>query len=464
MSAPSETKIAPLVVDLPLAEVFHSASVLLQGLKKSSHASSSKQYQELLQKTFDMFSSVQERVQGAGVFSSNEELEDVTTASLKYLAVPFYLADMLYLFTGMEGRMQRLQKAKVCMCICMWDKTMRHLCIYIYIYTCLSTEIQRYLDGFLKLCVQFEFVHAEDKAAVELAAAGKAGRVDRSEKIARYKREKALDEKLDYMLKKRAEQKKAENVLDDDNEEEDEVQREFYTVVAKSCVPKAIQHIALSVKEVQMLEMMANRPPPPSNNNNSSSSSSSGGDAKSSSATRKPTIFKITDASQLENLPEHLGRHITLKAVPVAIDGVKNVTSVQNLISHQVNARENLFKQSNPYTMTPEQWAEREIKNGNLPGPKAAPRPTRESRGYVLGSDHRDFEGVKADIEDNGEDDGSEAQLRGEPHNSGENVEEEHDNATYKAREWADWADDNEKGAGARSHTHSIYNINKQSL
>jgi hypothetical protein len=147
MSAPSETKIAPLVVDLPLAEVFHSASVLLQGLKKSSHASSSKQYQELLQKTFDMFSSVQERVQGAGVFSSNEELEDVTTASLKYLAVPFYLADMLYLFTGMEGRMQRLQKAKVCMCICMWDKTMRHLCIYIYIY--IHAYLLKYRDTWM---------------------------------------------------------------------------------------------------------------------------------------------------------------------------------------------------------------------------------------------------------------------------------------------------------------------------
>uniref|UniRef100_A0A0E0F964 PP2A regulatory subunit TAP46 n=1 Tax=Oryza meridionalis TaxID=40149 RepID=A0A0E0F964_9ORYZ len=74
--------------DLPLPALFDKASHL------HSLASSSSLDQEGIRKGVDLLRRCDEMVSKLGLFSSNETKDDVSTANLKYLLVPYYLGEM----------------------------------------------------------------------------------------------------------------------------------------------------------------------------------------------------------------------------------------------------------------------------------------------------------------------------------------------------------------------------------
>lgn len=59
-----------------------------------------------------MVKTVYSTVLRMGVFSSNEELEDVNTTDLKYAMCPFYLAELTDRLEG-EGRVEELKRVNV---------------------------------------------------------------------------------------------------------------------------------------------------------------------------------------------------------------------------------------------------------------------------------------------------------------------------------------------------------------
>nr|CAA90866.1 chilling-inducible protein [Oryza sativa Japonica Group] len=74
--------------DLPLPALFDKASHL------HSLASSSSLDQEGIRKGVDLLRRCDEMVSKVGLFSSNETKDDISTANLKYLLVPYYLGEM----------------------------------------------------------------------------------------------------------------------------------------------------------------------------------------------------------------------------------------------------------------------------------------------------------------------------------------------------------------------------------
>ncbi|KAI4991841.1 hypothetical protein ZWY2020_040227 [Hordeum vulgare] len=75
--------------DLPLPALFDRASHL------HALASSSSLDQEGIRKGVDLLRRCDEMVSKLGLFSSNETKEDISTANLKYLLVPYYLGEMI---------------------------------------------------------------------------------------------------------------------------------------------------------------------------------------------------------------------------------------------------------------------------------------------------------------------------------------------------------------------------------
>ena len=83
----------PSQQDLPLAELFLRATSIVRQLEsKPSPAPESRQ---LLQEGIRLLRLASQLVEAAGLFSPNEEKDDVATADLRVLLVPYYLGELL---------------------------------------------------------------------------------------------------------------------------------------------------------------------------------------------------------------------------------------------------------------------------------------------------------------------------------------------------------------------------------
>ncbi|KAJ9539589.1 hypothetical protein OSB04_026095 [Centaurea solstitialis] len=183
---------------------------------------------ETLRKTCQVLQQCEQMISKLGLFSTNETKEEISTANLKYILVPFYLAELMEK-TGYDNRIEVLKVS------------------------------QAKLKEFLSFCDAMELV-PED----ELEASGPNTVVDRrAKKIARFKRQRAAESKL-LELKERKERRgrstKAaalstpvdagdDDVLDDDGEEE----REAWLASISLAICKALDLMDMLKKEEEML-------------------------------------------------------------------------------------------------------------------------------------------------------------------------------------------------------------------
>ncbi|KAI3720581.1 hypothetical protein L2E82_31570 [Cichorium intybus] len=183
---------------------------------------------ETLRKGCEALQQCEEMIGKLGLFSANETKEDISTTNLKYILVPFYIAEL----TEKTGHDDRIEILKVS---------------------------QAKLKEFLTFCDAMELV-PED----ELEASVQGGGVDRrAKKIARFKRQRAAEAKL-LELKERKERRgrstKAaalstpvdagdDDVADDDGEEE----REAWLTTISLAICKALDLMEMLKKEEEML-------------------------------------------------------------------------------------------------------------------------------------------------------------------------------------------------------------------
>ncbi|KAJ6881422.1 PP2A regulatory subunit TAP46 [Populus alba x Populus x berolinensis] len=212
--------------DLPLPSLFDQASKI--HVKATESGSSD---QELVKKGIESLEKCEEMISKLGLFSSNETKEDISTTNLKYILVPFYLAELAEKIPQ-DDRIQILKAS------------------------------QAKLKEFLSFCEAMELVPEEELQASSLGAPNTF--VDRRAlKIARYKRQRAAEAKLEE-IKERKERRgrstKAaavstpveageEDVLDDDGEEE----REAWITTISLAICKAIDLLEMLKKEEEML-------------------------------------------------------------------------------------------------------------------------------------------------------------------------------------------------------------------
>ncbi|KAF3664922.1 PP2A regulatory subunit TAP46, partial [Capsicum annuum] len=194
-------------------------------------ASNSTLDQDLVKKGCDLLRQCEEMISKLGLFSLNETKDDISTANLKYILVPHYLAELTEKITE-NGRIHVLKAS------------------------------QAKLKEFISFCETMELVPEEEMETSKQGGAN-AFADRRAKKIARFKRQRAAESKL-LELKERKERRgrstKAsalstpvetgeDDVLDEDGEEE----REAWLTTISFALSMAFDLLEMLNKEEEML-------------------------------------------------------------------------------------------------------------------------------------------------------------------------------------------------------------------
>lgn len=210
--------------EMPLPALFE------QGSKIHASAESSVD-QDTVRKGCEILRQCEEMIGKLGLFSVNETKEDISTANLKYILVPYYLAEL----TEKVADNDRIKVLKAS---------------------------QAKLKEFISFCETMELVPEEE---IETSTQGGANSsVDRrAKKIARFKRQRAAESKL-LEIKERKERRgrstkaaalsspvetEEDDVLDDDGEEE----REAWLTTISLGLCKAFDLLEMLKKEEEIL-------------------------------------------------------------------------------------------------------------------------------------------------------------------------------------------------------------------
>ncbi|KAL7611650.1 hypothetical protein Lser_V15G09574 [Lactuca serriola] len=188
---------------------------------------------EVLRKGCEALQQCEEMISKLGLFSTNETKEDISTTNLKYILVPFYLAELTEK-TGEEDRIEILKVA------------------------------QAKSKEFLSFCDAMELVPEDELETSEQG--GQNSFVDRrAKKIARFKRQRAAESKLLELKEckeRRGRSTKAaaplstpadvNDVLDDDDDDGEE-EREAWLTTISLAICKALDLMEMLKKEEEML-------------------------------------------------------------------------------------------------------------------------------------------------------------------------------------------------------------------
>ncbi|THU70466.1 hypothetical protein C4D60_Mb08t25310 [Musa balbisiana] len=217
--------------DMPLPALFEEAS------KIHAMASESSVDREALRKGIQTLRRCDEMISKLGLFSSNETKDDVSTANLKYLLVPFYIGEL----TEKVAEDDRLKVLKIS---------------------------RDHLKEFISICEALELIPEEElERSSERGANTPANQ--RAKKITRFKRQRAAEAKLQEIKEKKERRWRSlraaalsspvevgeEDVLDDDGEEE----REAWLTTISLSICKAFDLLEMLKKEEEMLASVNER-------------------------------------------------------------------------------------------------------------------------------------------------------------------------------------------------------------
>eukprot|EP01128_Nolandella_sp_AFSM9_P006976 TRINITY_DN3703_c0_g1_i1.p1 TRINITY_DN3703_c0_g1~~TRINITY_DN3703_c0_g1_i1.p1 ORF type:complete len:389 (+),score=124.41 TRINITY_DN3703_c0_g1_i1:107-1168(+) len=170
------------------------------------------------------------------LFSENETLDDIKTSSLKYLSISFYLGELYQRVPNYREFVERVKTLK--------------------------QALKCYKD-FLDTCVHFVLVKPDIIVAIK-----RTGPVDdetnRAEKIARFRREKVIKDRLAALFRMKVERAPTASLADleldddlEDMEEEDEDERELRLMLLEQNALKALDHMKSLESEIGILSHMA---------------------------------------------------------------------------------------------------------------------------------------------------------------------------------------------------------------
>eukprot|EP00428_Durinskia_dybowskii_P019387 CAMPEP_0170208582 /NCGR_PEP_ID=MMETSP0116_2-20130129/3877_1 /TAXON_ID=400756 /ORGANISM="Durinskia baltica, Strain CSIRO CS-38" /LENGTH=380 /DNA_ID=CAMNT_0010459057 /DNA_START=57 /DNA_END=1199 /DNA_ORIENTATION=- len=202
------------------------------------------------------------RVAQLRLFSPNEELDDISTADLKFLLVPYLLAEVLGATRDTNERLQALRQALV------------------------------FWRAFAADCQRLGVAHRDDLRSIDRPPEEAPDlATKRDEKIARYKRSKELDEKIQWLFAKKRQCFGDEFQWGHGAGFDEDMERDLILALLGRAVAASAESIASAEQEIPLLEMMMAR----------------GGQGKGSLWKRpppseKPFIVKIQDKAECMRL------------------------------------------------------------------------------------------------------------------------------------------------------------------
>ncbi|XP_018783416.1 PREDICTED: immunoglobulin-binding protein 1 [Bactrocera latifrons] len=221
MSANGVSKDAQGSGDQSLQAIFSKGWEGFEELEETSLPFNSAEYQRKVKETMKKFEEATTIVNQIGLFSPNELIDEVSTDSLQYLMLPFYLGKIA-LKLQQESRDEVLQIAEV------------------------------YFKDFLQRCQEYELCDEYKKNAVGAAEGGNTDELAqlmraahaRNDKIAQFRKKKELDEFVRKM--KLGVRNKSVD---------DEVRREFFLKLLNKSIIDATEELDSVQLEKQMVKM-----------------------------------------------------------------------------------------------------------------------------------------------------------------------------------------------------------------
>jgi len=221
-----------------LLQHFTEAQELFQQLDTGTLSARSPEFKELITKTIRGFQTCAVLIAQNNFFSPNEEVEEMKTSTIKYLAVPYYLGDLYQRYPSdpkaPEERLGHLQRAK--------------------------DYLERFLNSLVTHKIVAEQAQTEESSLIPEES--------RALKIQRYKREQLLKNQLSELVKQRMESPQL--LEDEDKAEDSEFERKTGLLLLETNSLKAIESLNSIKQEQDVLNHMHKLiqekgflPPPP---------------------------------------------------------------------------------------------------------------------------------------------------------------------------------------------------------
>lgn len=216
---------SPAEIDgLSLGQLFSLGQSVLTELDDSSLSSIDPEYQAQVSKGFQMLTRADDLVSKLAIFSDNEILDDINTNDLKFLLIPAYLGN-LTLKINSPDRRSVLDKSR------------------------------EYLQRFLSTCQDHALVQKQDLGLMEKLqhkTPNVAASQQRDEKIARFKRERAVKQHIAQLRQ----QLDAVGNKEDEDRDVDDVEREWVEALIELEILKALENWHAIEQEMVMVKEM----------------------------------------------------------------------------------------------------------------------------------------------------------------------------------------------------------------
>jgi len=159
-----------------------------------------------------------------GLFSSNEEIEEVSTGNLRFILLPAFLGDLELKLTGGKDRKSIVENAFI------------------------------YFKDYLRRCRDYKITSKNLSSYIDDKKSSSSNKPptsqSREEKIAAYKENKELTSKIEVMQKRLEERP---------DTMEDDLTRQYHLDWLKLWVIKSIENITFNNRELEMLQFMEAR-------------------------------------------------------------------------------------------------------------------------------------------------------------------------------------------------------------
>lgn len=210
-----------------LSDIFEEAYYLYNGLDQLDVQQNTSEFQLELRKCSVLLEDATRLVSAVGLFSDNELEDEIATAHIKYLLLPYFLGQLVQKKTAGSGGPDRKEIVAVA---------------------------QVYFKDFLARCESYSLHQAADQTVAVLSA--RSGGPDkmaeltqmahqRNTKLEQYRAKKELDEEI-----------KKIKVLMEREHIDDGLRREFYLKLVRASCVEAVDELRSLAQEAQMLDMM----------------------------------------------------------------------------------------------------------------------------------------------------------------------------------------------------------------
>jgi len=343
------------------------------------------------------------RVRVEGLFSANEELDDYSSGSLRFLLLEYFLGKVHAQFVQLDGRGGHLSVAR------------------------------ELLIEYLERCKMLRILHEEEVAALNAltgddgdseserggaALRSQSAADQRSRKIAKFKREKDARERISTL--KQLLSSSSSSLIADGTEtgtalDREEEARELVLLQLQAAARDCLDEVPLMMQEQAMLAHMAQL--------RAASNPSDRLDQDQEKAKKRP------DQQQHQHQPANQTHHLAPSLDPNRPGLTVTRTSLSSdgqLVMHRETVKASVFSPSlAPPSMTLEQFADIEVA-------AALERQQTASAAAATAATHKDPSRRYEQLERDGDEDDAAAVER----------------AAANDRAWDDWREDNPKGSG----------------